>query len=81
MIRIRYGTEARHGTGRGRAPFAARRREAALAAAAVLAVPAELIAAALIRAHGGWQVNGLRTALAGAGQLAGNARLAGQGLL
>jgi hypothetical protein len=35
----------------------------------------------LIRAHGGWQVNGLRTALAGAGQLAGNARLAGQGLL
>jgi hypothetical protein len=47
----------------------------------VLAVPAELAAAALIRANGGWQVNGLRTALAGPGQLAGNVRLAGQGLL
>jgi hypothetical protein len=64
---------------RGRA--AVRRPEAGLALAALLSVPAELAAAGLIRAHGGWQVNGLRTALAGAGQLAGNARLAGQGLL
>jgi hypothetical protein len=55
--------------------------QAALAVAAALAVPAELLAAALIRALGGWQVNGLRTGLAGAGQLAGNARLAGEGLL
>jgi hypothetical protein len=58
-----------------------RRRDAVLLAAALLAVPAELAAAALIRAAGGWQVNGLRTALAGPGQLAGNARLAGEGLL
>jgi hypothetical protein len=62
-------------------PFAWHRREASLAIAAALAVPAELAATALIRAHGGWQVNGLRTALAAAGQLAGNARLAGEGLL
>jgi hypothetical protein len=64
-----------------RDPFAGHRREASLAAAAVLAVPAELAVAALIRARGGWQVNGLRTALADAGQLAGNARLTGEGLL
>ena len=59
----------------------AARPAASLAAAAVLAVPVELAVTALIRAHGGYQVNGLRTALAGAGQLAGNARLAGEGLL
>ncbi len=35
----------------------------------------------MLRALGGWQVNGLSTALAGAGQLAGNLRLAGEGLL
>jgi hypothetical protein len=64
-----------------RPALAARREEAALVGAAVLAVPAELAAAALIRAHGGWQVNGLRTALASTGQLAGHARLAGEGLL
>jgi hypothetical protein len=64
-----------------RPALAARRDEAALVAAAVLAVPAELAVAGLIRAHGGWQVNGLRTALASAGQLAGHARLAGEGLL
>jgi len=64
-----------------REPFADHRREAYLAAAAVLAVPAELAATALIRANAGWQVNGLRTALASAGQLAGNARLTGEGLL
>jgi hypothetical protein len=57
------------------------RPEAPLAVAALLVVPAELAVTALIRAHGGWQVNPLRTGLAGAGQLAGNARLAGQGLL
>jgi hypothetical protein len=66
---------------RDREPFAWHRRDASLAIAAVLAVPAALAATALIRAHGGWQVNGLRTALAAAGQLAGNARLAGEGLL
>ena len=60
---------------------AARRPEAPLAVAALLAVPAELAVTRLIRAHGGWQVNGLHTALAGAGQLAGNARLTGEGLL
>src|SRR6202012_3667919 len=54
-------------------------QQAALAVAAVLAAPAELLAAALIRALGGWQAGGLRTALAGAGQLPGNARLAGAG--
>ena len=70
-----------HGVARDREPFTAYRREASLAVAAVLAVPAELGAAALIRAHGGWQANGLHTALAPAGQLAGNARLAGEGLL
>jgi len=58
-----------------------RRCELALLAAAVLAVPAELAATALIRAHGGWQVNGLSTGLAGVGALPGNARLTGQGLL
>jgi hypothetical protein len=70
-----------HGLARDRESFTAHRRDASLAVAAVLAVPAELAATALIRAHGGWQVNGLRTALAGAGQLAGNVRLAGEGLL
>jgi hypothetical protein len=64
-----------------REPFAGHRREAYLAVAAVLVVPAELAATALIRANGGWQVNGLRTALASAGQLAGNVRLTGEGLL
>ena len=64
-----------------RETFAGHRREVSFAAAAVLAVPAELAVAALIRAQGGWQVNGLRTALAGAGQLAGNMRLTGEGLL
>ena len=53
----------------------------ALFAAAVLAIPAELAATAAIRAAGGWQVNGLAAALASAGQLAGNARLTGEGLL
>jgi len=72
---------AGHGVARRRAPLAACRREAYLAIAAVLAVPAALAAAALIRALGGYQVNALRTALAGPGQLAGNARLAGAGLL
>ena len=53
----------------------------ALLAAAVLAIPAELAATALIRAAGGWQVHGLAISLGSAGPLAGNARLAGQGLL
>jgi hypothetical protein len=57
------------------------RYELALAAAAILATGTELAATALIRALGGWQVNGLSTALAAAGQLAGNARLTGEGLL
>jgi hypothetical protein len=69
------------GVVRDREPLTTYRREASLAVAAVLAIPAELAAAALIRAHGGWQVNGLHTALAPVGQLAGNARLAGEGLL
>jgi hypothetical protein len=55
--------------------------ELALLAAAVLAIPAALAATALIKAGGGWQVHGLATALAGAGRLAGNARLTGEGLL
>jgi hypothetical protein len=58
-----------------------RRYELALLAAAVLAIPTELVATAAIRALGGWQVHRLSTALAAAGQLAGNARLAGEGLL
>ena len=53
----------------------------ALLAAAILAIPTELAATAVIRALGGWQVNGLSTALATGGQLAGNARLTGEGLL
>ncbi len=57
------------------------RPETSLGLAALAAVPAALAVTALIRAQGGYQVNGLRTALAGAGQLAGNARLAGEGLL
>jgi hypothetical protein len=57
------------------------RYELALLAAAILAAGTELAATALIRALGGWQVNGLSTALAGAGRLAGNARLTGEGLL
>ena len=55
--------------------------ELSLGAAAVASLPVALAAAALIRAHGGWQVHGLRTAIAGAGMLAGNLRLAGEGLL
>jgi hypothetical protein len=58
-----------------------RRYELALLAAAVLAIPAELAATAAIRALGGWQVHRLSTALAPAGRLDGNARLAGEGLL
>jgi hypothetical protein len=72
---------ARPGPASGGGDFTARRRAASLAAAAVLAVPAEVAVTALIRVHGGWQAGGLRTALGGAGQLAGNARLAGEGLL
>jgi hypothetical protein len=66
---------------RDRAPLREHRFELALLAAAVLAFPAEFAATALIRVHGGWRVNGLSTALAGAGRLPGNARLAGEGLL
>jgi len=55
--------------------------ELALFAAAALAIPAALAATALVRAVGGWQANGLATALAGPGQLAVNARLSGEGLL
>jgi hypothetical protein len=55
--------------------------ELALAAAAILAAATELAATALVRALGGWRVNGLPTALAAAGQLAGNARLTGEGVL
>ena len=55
--------------------------DVALLTAAVLAIPAELAATALIKAAGGWQVHGLATSLGGAARLAGNARLAGQGLL
>jgi hypothetical protein len=55
--------------------------ELSLAAAAVACVPVEMAATALIRAHGGWQVHGLRTALAGGGMLPGNLRLTGEGLL
>ncbi len=80
-LALTSATRAWHGVAARREPLAAYRREAYLALAAVLAVPAALAAAALIRAHGGYQVNGLRTGLAGAGQLAGNARLAGEGLL
>jgi hypothetical protein len=58
-----------------------RRYELALLAAAILAAGTGLAATAVIRALGGWQVNGLSTALAGVGQLAGNARLTGEGLL
>ena len=53
----------------------------AVLAAAILAIPTELAATAVIRALGGWQVNALSTALGTAGQLAGNARLTGEGLL
>jgi hypothetical protein len=55
--------------------------ELALAAAATLAAATAPTATALVRALGGWRVNGLPTALAVAGQLAGNARLTGEGLL
>lgn len=83
VIPLALAAAARAGpsVARRRAPLAACRREAYLAIAAVLAVPAALAGATLIRALGGYQVNGLRTALAGPGQLAGNARLAGAGLL
>ncbi len=43
----------------------ARWPEASLVLAALLAVPAALAVTGLIRAHGGYQVNGLQTALAG----------------
>ncbi|HMD93232.1 MAG TPA: hypothetical protein VKG80_11380 [Trebonia sp.] len=55
--------------------------ELSLGAAAVVSVPVEMAATALIRAHGGWQVHGLRTALAGGAMLPGNLRLTGEGLL
>ena len=70
-----------HGVARDHEPFTAHRREASLAIAAVLAIQAEAAAAELIRAHGGWRVNGLHTAIAAGGQLAGNVRLAVEGLL
>jgi len=57
------------------------RYELALLAAALLGAGSGLAATALIRALGGWQVNGLPIALAAAGKLAGNARLTGEGLL
>src|ERR1700733_3637297 len=52
-----------HGRVRDREPLATYRREASLAVAAVLAIPGELAAAALIRARAGWQVYGRHTAL------------------
>jgi hypothetical protein len=72
---------AARGTVRNTGPPREQRQELALFAAAALVIPAWLAAMGLVRALGGWQVNGLTTALAGAGQLAGNARLTGQGLL
>jgi len=71
----------KHRALRNAVPLRGHRRELALLAAAVLAIPTELAATALIKAVGGWQVHGLATSLGGAGRLAGNARLAGQGLL
>lgn len=59
-----------------RAPGGERGWHLSLALAAVLAIPAELGATALIGALGGWQLNGLPTGLATGGQLVGNARLA-----
>jgi hypothetical protein len=61
--------------------FRERWYELARAAAALLVSATELAATALVRALGGWRVNGLPTALAAAGQLAGNARLTGEGVL
>jgi hypothetical protein len=55
--------------------------ELSLAAAAAASVPVEMAATALIRALGGWQVHGLRTAFARPGLLPGNLRLTGEGLL
>jgi hypothetical protein len=55
--------------------------ELGLLAAALLAIPAELAATALIKAVGGWQVHGVATSLGGAARLAANARLTGRGLL
>jgi len=66
---------------RGAGGLAHRGYDLALAAAAVLAIPAELAVTALIGALGGWRVNPLPTGLAAAGQLASNARLTGEGLL
>jgi hypothetical protein len=70
-----------HRAPRNTGPLPPRRYELALLAAAVLAIPTELAATALIRAAGGWQVHGLATSLGGPGRLEGNTRLAGQGLL
>jgi hypothetical protein len=56
-------------------------REPALLAAALLAIPAQLAATALVKAVGGWQLHGLATSLGGAERLALNARLAVRGLL
>jgi hypothetical protein len=64
-----------------REPFAAYRREASLALVAVLAVQAELTAAALIGAHGGWRAGGPHVALGAGGQLIWNILLTGRGLL
>jgi hypothetical protein len=63
-----------------RHPPAQARFELALAAAAVAAVPAALIAAALIRAHGGYRVWGTHLALTSAGELPRHLRLTLDGI-
>jgi len=70
-----------HGVLRNSESLRQRGYELALLAAAILAIPTELAATAVIRALGGWQVNALSASLATAGELAGNARLTGEGLL
>lgn len=70
-----------HGMTRAGEPFTAYRREAFLAIAALFSVPTELAATAMIHAHDGWQVNGLRTGLAAGAQLIENLWLAVEGVL
>jgi hypothetical protein len=63
-----------------RHPLAQARFELALAAAAVAAVPVALIAAALIRAHGGYRVWGTHLALTATGELPRHLRLTLDGI-
>jgi hypothetical protein len=82
-LRALQGVRSSWGSGdsAGLAAVRARWFPLSMAMASVLSIPLEIVVTRVIQAYGGYQVHGLRTALAGAGLLEGNLKLTVRGLL